>query len=39
MESVAPARYLSITGPTQHGQFMRPPLSLENQMALLWRTF
>jgi hypothetical protein len=39
MESVAPARYLRITGATQHGKFMRPPLSLENQMAPLWRTF
>ena len=39
MESVAPARYLRITGRTQHGQSMRPSLNLENQMALLWRTF
>jgi hypothetical protein len=39
MESVAPARYLSITGHTQHGQSMRPSLNLVNQMALLWRTF
>jgi hypothetical protein len=39
MESVAPARYLRITGHAQHGQPMRPSLNLENQMALLWRTF
>jgi len=39
MESVAPARYLRITGRIQHGQSMRPSLNLENQMALLWRTF
>jgi hypothetical protein len=39
MESVAPARYLRITGRTQHGQSMRPSLDLENHMALLQRTF
>jgi hypothetical protein len=47
MESVAPARYLRITGHTQHGQPVRPQhgqpvrpsLNLENQMAQLWRTF
>jgi hypothetical protein len=39
MESVAPARYLRIAGHTQHRQPMRPSLNLENQMALLWRTF
>ena len=39
MESVAPARYLRITGHTQHGKSMLPSLNLENQMALLWRTF
>jgi hypothetical protein len=39
MESVAPARYLRISGRTQYGQSMRRSLDLKNQMALLRRTF